>query len=145
MPYLQKLNDQIFALDKRVHKVQASQKRHHLTYLLLQFGRRDVLRLSSDGDAGGSVHHGRKRKDGERHAARAYRRGFDFLSDEVVDVIAREAADQTSLLFKAIKPKGGEMPVVMGAGGSGILLHEAIGHTFEAVSTGRTFPYLPTS
>ena len=46
--------------------------------------------------------------------------------------IAREAVDQTSLLFKAIKPKGGEMPVVMGAGGSGILLHEAIGHTFEA-------------
>ena len=66
------------------------------------------------------------------YAARAYRRGFDFLSDEVVDVIAREAVDQTSLLFKAIKPKGGEMPVVMGAGGSGILLHEAIGHTFEA-------------
>jgi len=35
-------------------------------------------------------------------------------------------------MFDAIKPKGGEMPVVMGAGGSGILLHEAIGHAFEA-------------
>ncbi len=35
-------------------------------------------------------------------------------------------------MFDAVKPKGGLMPVVMGAGGSGILLHEAIGHAFEA-------------
>ena len=49
-----------------------------------------------------------------------------------MDTLAREAVDKTSILFKAVKPKGGEMPVVMGAGGSGILLHEAIGHAFEA-------------
>jgi len=39
---------------------------------------------------------------------------------------------QTALMFEAVTPKGGEMPVVMAAGGSGILLHEAIGHSFEA-------------
>ena len=66
------------------------------------------------------------------HSARAYRKGFEFLSDDIIDVIAREAVENTSILFKAIKPKGGEMPVVMGSGGSGILLHEAIGHAFEA-------------
>ena len=66
------------------------------------------------------------------HSARAYRKGFEFLSDDTIDVIAREAVENTSILFKAIKPKGGEMPVVMGSGGSGILLHEAIGHAFEA-------------
>lgn len=66
------------------------------------------------------------------YAARAYRKGFEFLSDDLVDILAREAVDNTAILFKAIKPKGGEMPVVMGAGGSGILLHEAIGHAFEA-------------
>ena len=54
------------------------------------------------------------------------------MTDDVVDVIAREVVDRTAILFKAIKPKGGEMPVVMGSGGSGILLHEAIGHAFEA-------------
>ncbi|MDR2764530.1 MAG: TldD/PmbA family protein, partial [Tannerella sp.] len=36
------------------------------------------------------------------------------------------------ILFRSVQPRGGEMPVVMGAGGSGILLHEAIGHAFEA-------------
>lgn len=35
-------------------------------------------------------------------------------------------------MFDAVQPQGGEMPVVMAAGGSGILLHEAIGHAFEA-------------
>ncbi|MCQ2147999.1 MAG: TldD/PmbA family protein, partial [Bacteroidales bacterium] len=34
--------------------------------------------------------------------------------------------------FEAKRPKGGKMPVVMGAGASGILLHEAMGHAFEA-------------
>jgi len=119
MPYLQKLNDRIFALDKRVHKVQASQSdtTSHIFFCnsegVMFYDYRPMVTLGAvcimeeDG----------KTENG--YAARAYRRGFDFLSDEVVDVIAREAVDQTSLLFKAIKPKGGEMPVVMGAGGSG--------------------------
>ena len=65
-------------------------------------------------------------------ASRSYRKCFEFLTDDIVDMLAREAVEKTSLLFQAVKPKGGEMPVVMGAGGSGILLHEAIGHAFEA-------------
>ena len=66
------------------------------------------------------------------YAARAYRMGAEFLTDAIIDEIAIEAVDKTSILFQAVKFKGGEMPVVMGAGGSGILLHEAIGHAFEA-------------
>ena len=67
------------------------------------------------------------------------------MTDDVVDVIAREVVDRTAILFKAIKPKGGEMPVVMGSGGSGILLHEAIGHRSRQTSTVRIYPYLPVS
>ncbi|MDH8702055.1 putative Zn-dependent protease, partial [Dysgonomonadaceae bacterium PH5-43] len=55
-----------------------------------------------------------------------------FLTDELIERIAQEAVYQTSRMFESILPKGGEMPVVMSSGSSGILLHEAIGHAFEA-------------
>ncbi len=48
------------------------------------------------------------------------------------DSLVRRAVGQASHLFQAITPQGGDMPVVMAAGASGILLHEAIGHAFEA-------------
>lgn len=66
------------------------------------------------------------------YATRSYRKGFEFMTDDIIEVIAREVVDNTAIMFKAIKPKGGELPVVMASGGSGILLHEAIGHAFEA-------------
>jgi TldD protein len=74
-------------------------------------------------------------KDGQienSYAARSFRKGYEFLNEAIVDELAQEAVDKTNILFEATKPKAGEMPVVLGAGGSGILLHEAIGHTFEA-------------
>ena len=46
------------------------------------------------------------------------------LADEIVRGIDAR--------FEARRPKGGQMSVVMGAGASGILLHEAMGHAFEA-------------
>jgi TldD protein len=36
------------------------------------------------------------------------------------------------VLFDARRPPEGEMPVILSAGTSGVLLHEAIGHAFEA-------------
>jgi predicted Zn-dependent protease len=47
-------------------------------------------------------------------------------------LLAGEAVDRTMFLFDAGKPPAGEMPVVLAAGASGILLHEAIGHGMEA-------------
>ena len=132
IPYLEKLNEKIFSLDNRVRKVQA----------YLQDSTSHVLFCNSEGvsyydyrpmvsfmavcimEENGKMENG--------YAGRSYRKGFEFMTDDVVDVIAREVVDRTAILFKAIKPKGGEMPVVMGSGGSGILLHEAIGHAFEA-------------
>ena len=132
MPYLQKLNDRIFALDKRVHKVQAyhTDITSHVLFCnsdgIMYYDYRPMVSLV----AVCVMEENGKTENG--HAARSYRKGFEFLTDEVVDTIAHEAVEKTAILFKAIKPQGGEMPVVMGAGGSGILLHEAIGHAFEA-------------
>ena len=58
--------------------------------------------------------------------------GFELLTDDLVIEVADEVIKRCSFLFNAVQPKGGEMPVVMGSGGSGILLHEAVGHAFEA-------------
>ncbi len=132
MPYLQRLNERIFAMDKRVRKVQARQSdtTSHIFFCnsegVMYYDYRPMVTLGAVCimEENGKMENG--------YAARAYRKGYDFLTDDVVEVIAREAVEQTAIMFKAVKPKGGEMPVVMGAGGSGILLHEAIGHTFEA-------------
>ena len=64
-PYLQKLNDQIFALGQTGAQSDGFVGRHDFTHLVLQLRRTDVLRLSSDGDAGGSLYHGGQREDRE--------------------------------------------------------------------------------
>jgi TldD protein len=131
-PYLQKMNDRIFALDNRVQKVNASlaDQTSHILFCnsegVSYYDYRPMVTISAVCimEENGKTENGR--------AARGYRKGFEFLTDDIIDILAREAVDNTSILFQAITPRGGEMPVVLGAGGSGIFLHEAIGHAFEA-------------
>ncbi len=132
VPFVQQINDKVFSLDKKVIKVNAFMNDEtsyvlfynsegRLTYdyrPMISFG--VVCIMEKDG------------KIENAYSARSFRKGFEWLNDDVVNELAQESVDNTNLLFDATKPKAGEMPVVMGAGGSGILLHEAIGHTFEA-------------
>ncbi|KAA3612389.1 MAG: TldD/PmbA family protein [Calditrichaeota bacterium] len=60
------------------------------------------------------------------------RRGIEFFTPANVQRLADEAVSSTVALFDAVKPEAGEMEVVLAAGSSGILLHEAIGHGMEA-------------
>jgi TldD protein len=62
----------------------------------------------------------------------AQRQGLEFYTEERVARMCKRAVDDTLILFEAVKPPAGEMTVVLGAGSSGILLHEAIGHGLEA-------------
>ena len=62
----------------------------------------------------------------------AGRQSIDWYTDERLDMVTGQAVDRTMILFDAVRPKAGEMPVVLAAGASGILLHEAIGHGMEA-------------
>ena len=68
----------------------------------------------------------------QRNVSRSYRCGREMLSDELLEALADEAVAGLDDSFAARRPKGGRMPVVMAAGASGILLHEAMGHAFEA-------------
>ena len=67
-----------------------------------------------------------------QRVSRSYRMGTEFLSEELLDSLAAEAVDGVDQMFEAKRAKGGKMSVVMAAGASGILLHEAMGHAFEA-------------
>lgn len=60
------------------------------------------------------------------------REGIDYFTEENIRVVCQKAVDRTMILFEALRPPAGEMPVVLAAGASGILLHEAIGHGLEA-------------
>ncbi len=57
---------------------------------------------------------------------------FSFYNNEVIDTVSTKAVKNAIKLFDAIQPPAGEMPVVLGPGITGILLHEAIGHGMEA-------------
>lgn len=132
IPFVQKVNDRIQELDEKVSKVRAflnDETGYILFYNsegLLTHDYRPMASLAAVCVM---------EKDGQfenAYSARSYRKGFEFLNDALIEEIATEAVERTSFLFGAGKPKAGEMPVVLGAGGSGILLHEAMGHSFEA-------------
>lgn len=132
VPFVQKLNDKLFSLDKKVIKatVALMDETGYVMFYnsegLLTYDYRPMASL---------VCVVVMQKDGKienAYASKSFRTGFEFLTDELIDDLATEAVDNCNILFGAGKPKAGEMPVVLGAGGSGILLHEAMGHAFEA-------------
>jgi TldD protein len=55
-----------------------------------------------------------------------------FLSEKTPEHFALEAARQAILQLGAVPAPAGEMPVVLGHGWPGVLLHEAVGHGLEA-------------
>jgi len=62
----------------------------------------------------------------------AAREEIGWYTEERLAKMSQEAVDRTLVLFEARRPPAGEMPVILAAGASGILLHEAIGHGMEA-------------
>ena len=55
----------------------------------------------------------------------------DLLADGKPETFAREALRQALVNLEAIDAPAGVMPVVLGAGWPGVLLHEAVGHGLE--------------
>lgn len=133
IPYLQMLNEKIFSKDNKTVKVIGK----------IADSNTLVLFYNSNGEAytderpminvvANCVMEDGKGRSETGGVSRSFRMGFEMLSEELMEEIAAEVTSKTSFLFEASQPKGGAMPVVMGAGGSGILLHEAVGHAFEA-------------
>lgn len=74
-------------------------------------------------------------RNGNRQTARwggGGRMGMSYFEASTPESLASEAARQAVVLQSAIDAPAGTFPVVLAAGDSGILLHEAIGHGLEA-------------
>jgi TldD protein len=132
LPLVSTLAERAFAADPRVKKVNVYLRDEAGAILLADSSGRIVeddqpmtlLFLSLLAEQGG-----RREQNGYNVAGRA---GFEFYTPERLDRVVREAVGRTTILFEAGPPPAGEMPVVLAAGSSGILLHEAIGHGMEA-------------
>ena len=132
IPFLERINDKIFALDGNVSKVNASIG-DTTSYIMFYNSEGKIatdyrplvyLAVSCVMEKNGRIEN--------FYVSRSSRMGSEFLTNELVDLLATEAVEKTKLQFEATKPRAGEMEVVMSPGESGILLHEAIGHAFEA-------------
>ena len=132
LPFLKDLEKEIFSRDSRIVKVIARMSDSvsdvlmynslgELTYETRPMGSVSVTAVFQQGD-----------KTENRTASRSYRTGAELIGKELIKELADDAVKGIDARFDAGRPKGGTMSVVMGAGASGILLHEAMGHAFEA-------------
>ena len=132
LPLVQSTNDKCFALSPLIVKVRAGfydqQKR--------------ILVVTSDGTKAEDLQprtylyasviaekNGKRERGGWNLGGR---RDFSFYTQAVTEEIAQTSVNRALVLFDAVKPPAGEMPVVLGPGVTGVLLHEAIGHGMEA-------------
>ncbi len=132
LPFLQKLEGEVKGRDTRIVKLMAN----------LAFQMSDILMYNSYGELKwdtrpmGSISLSAVFEQGgateNKSISRSFRCGAEMLSESLIREMADELVKGIDDRFAAGRPKGGQMPVVMGAGASGILLHEAMGHAFEA-------------
>ena len=132
LPLIHQVATMAKALDPRVTKVSVTWSDDDETVLLatldgrMHVDRRPMTRLWVEVTA---EHAGVRFSNSSNVAGRE---GLGWYTPERLATVAREAVERTLVLFDARRPPAGELPVVLAAGASGILLHEAIGHGLEA-------------
>ncbi len=132
IPFLESLNARVFDLDERVDKASIHFNDSTSRMLVVNTDGAAVedykpqSRLSAQVTA---EQNGKRESNGYNLAGR---RDIQSFTPEALETLASTAVERTVRLFDAVQPPAGEMPVVLAAGESGVLLHEAIGHGMEA-------------
>lgn len=132
LPLLQRLDKETRSADKRITKVKASLGSEHGAILLVDSEGRvfeDLIPMTTLYVTCTAEQKGRRETNGYNVAGRT---GLELYTDERLARIVKQAVERTTVLFDATPAPVGEIPVVLAAGASGILLHEAIGHGMEA-------------
>lgn len=132
LPLVKKVNEKCFALSDKVVKVSAG----------LHDKLKRIMVVTSDGTKAEDIQPNNflfasvTAKDGDKTERSWHNLGgrhqFSYYTPEVAEAVAEKAVAKVLNLFEAKQPPAGEMPVVLGPGITGILLHEAIGHGMEA-------------
>ena len=132
LPVLERLEKSIRAKDQRVVKVIAMLSSQVSDILMFNSYEEVKYDTRPMGSLMVSVVFSQDGRTENKTVSRSFRMGCEMLTDALLDEMACQAVKGIDERFAARRPKGGRMPVVMGAGASGILLHEAMGHAFEA-------------
>ncbi|MEH6493724.1 metalloprotease TldD [Halopseudomonas sp.] len=130
--FLQRIDAYTRSLDPRITQVSVSMSGVHDT----------VMIAASDGTWAGDIrplvrlnvsviieHNGRRERGSSGGGGRTDYQYFE--TEERALGYAREAVRQATVNLQAVAAPAGSMPVVMGPGWSGVLLHEAVGHGLE--------------
>ncbi|MCP5104610.1 MAG: metalloprotease TldD [bacterium] len=129
---LKRAEAKAFALSPLVEKVEASIVESRKTILvvnslgktaydiqpMLRFGVSVILKKGNVRERGYEGSGGRK--------------PFTWLNETTPEQLAEKAVNQALVLLESKPAPAGEMEVILGAGESGILLHESVGHPLEA-------------
>jgi TldD protein len=132
LPLVQTVNDKCFALSPLVVKVNAGFFDQQKRFLVVTSDGVKAEDLKPRNYLYATVV---AEKDGKRERAGwnlGGRKDFSYYTPAIVDEVAKMAVDRSIVLFDAVQAPAGEMPVVLGPGVTGVLLHEAIGHGMEA-------------
>jgi TldD protein len=132
LPLVQAANDRCFALSKLIAKVSAGLSDEQKRVLIVSSDGRKVEDLQPLGYLFANVV---VEKGGRRESAGwnfGGRRDFSYYDAALVERLAEKVVGRGLELLEAVPAPAGEMPVVLGPGVTGILLHEAIGHGMEA-------------
>ena len=128
---LKKLESLAFSRDKRIIKVSASIAAEYDAILIankfsdMKSDIRPLVRLSLSI----IIEDKNRREIGTAGGGGRY--SIDYFTDDVLNLYIDEAYHQAVTNLDAIPSPAGLMPVVLGPGWPGILLHEAIGHGLE--------------
>jgi TldD protein len=132
LPIITRIDERARAADKRIKTVRVSLGDEHGAILYVDSEGRvyeDVIPATLLYVSCTAEDKGRRESNGYNIAGRT---GMELYSEERLSRVVKEAVARTTVLFDSTPAPLGEMPVVLAAGASGILLHEAIGHGMEA-------------
>ena len=132
LPLVQSINDKCFALSSDIVKVNANFHDQQKRIMVVTSDGVKAEDLQPRNYLAGFVVAERKGKREQAGWNIGGRHDFSYYTPSVSDDVAKKSVDNALVLFDAVQPPAGEVPVVLGPGVTAVLLHEAIGHGMEA-------------